>query len=173
MGNRLKLKDIESVAAKQIDATECLRRNLLHRMLESISTDDMGDIVAAQVTKAKGGDSRAAKLITEMLSMPTAGTDRSVNVQQTVVASGLAVDGIVEARKHIAVMIALTGPVTTEDVAMRMHIAGEHAIRALQCEWFARENGRWHITNKARDEVIDAPARSLAHEVTEGVSDER
>jgi hypothetical protein len=43
-----------------------------------------------------------------------------------------------------------------------LHLTGEAALDVLQCEWFERDGGVWHLTNAARQNVLEAPAAAVA-----------
>ncbi len=138
-----------------------LRRNLLHTVFETVGTEDMAEIVEAQVSKAKKGDSKAAKIFIDLVnqqSPPIPGN--TMNVHQSVIfAEGKAVDAKIETRKIIACMIAFTGPQTTETIALRLFLPGAAAVEALQCDWFERDGGKWGLTNAARSQLLEMPAK--------------
>lgn len=144
----------------ELPAIEGLRRNLLYRMVGAVSGDDMAEIVNAQKEKAMEGDTKAAKLIMDMAKEPSPST---TNISQsTIFMDGSRANLIVHARVLIAMLINLTGPKTTEDVAISRGLSGEDAVAALQCEWFTRDGGKWCLTNKGRTEALEMPSAKLA-----------
>lgn len=156
---RTKKPSLEEIAnAPSINAIDALRRNLLYSMISGISGEDMAQIVAMQVDKAKEGDSKAAKLIMDTID--------SAKSRESYVEAGAIVDYKVEIRKLIACLIAFDGPKTTEEVASRLHLPGTIAIDSLMCQWFTREGGKWHITNAARTQFIEVKAIGSIGEVS-------
>lgn len=156
---RMRQADVEAIPP--MSAIEALRRNLLHAMLNTVSRGDIAEIVEVQVQKAKNGDTKAAKMMIDMIGASQPEPNISMR-QQVMVAEGAASDWRLETRKVLSCLIAFTGPQTTEDVASRLHLSGEAAMDVLMCDWFKQEGGRWHLTNEARTRVLDEPARVLA-----------
>ena len=152
-----------------ISAIEALRRNLLYAMLNGVCASDMEKIVEAQVSKAKQGDTKSAKLVIDMVS---AGSARQPTRDTFIQQEGGIVDYKVEIRKLIACLIAFNGPQSTEEVASRLHLTGMVAIDSLMCGWFSKEGGKWTITNEARTRVIDVHARLAASEDSSDDGDE-
>lgn len=160
---KLKPSDIENAAPTS--AIDALRRNLLYAMLQNISEADMGEIVKAQMEKAKAGDTKSAKMIVDMLSASPA---PSPSRERYIADAGGIVDYKLEIRKLIVCLIAFNGPQSTEDIAARLHLTGMVAMDALTCGWFNRDGGKWTLTNDARTKVLDVNAKLIAEDFKEG-----
>lgn len=141
-----------------IQATEALRRNLLHAMFDSVSTDDVQQLMEDTKTKAKAGVFKEKKLIFDILlaSGSAVQSDRSVNVQQAVVVQDGKQDYLTDLRKDVVNLIRREGPLKIEQIAEYTSLPAIHVAKALDSHWFEMEGDGWHITNKARTEVIDA-----------------
>lgn len=141
-----------------VPAIEALRRNLLYAMFKGVATGDMTEIVAAQVKKAKGGDPKAARLIMDMTRASDGGS--TVHMQQAIICGGK--DGAMvvlsELRQMLVRIIASQGAQRAEVLAAQLEPRGVLRPRvesALEHEWFEREADGWHITAKARAEVLE------------------
>lgn len=155
MSKKLTLDEIANAAP--VSAIDALRRNLLYAMLKGTSESDMVAIVQKQVDKAREGDSKAAKLVIDMIRPTHEDSQRERMIREE---GGIA-DYKLEIRKLIACLIAFQGPQTTEDVCSRLHLTGQVGVDALTCNWFNREGGKWFLTNEARTKVLDASQRVL------------
>ncbi len=142
-------------------ATEILRRNLLYRMMGRVTGDDMDEIVDAAKAKAKAGDAKFTKIIFDMVKAESPAPATTFN-NSAVYIEGQRVDAIVELRKLIVALMSFVGPQTTEEIASRFHIPGENALQAIQCDLFTRQGQKWILTAKAREGIIDMPARVLS-----------
>lgn len=152
--------DLEAVPAP-IEPLEALRRNLLHAMLRGVSEDDMEAIVRVQVRRARNGEEKAARLVIDMLQAGLATpcaepASPDVYVNQTVlnVASN-SVCSVQDRRESIVHLLAQSGP--QSPIAIQEHITCSLAQvnEALNHPWFEREADGWHLTAKARAEVLD------------------
>jgi hypothetical protein len=152
-----KLSDVD--AAPTISAIEALRRNLRWNLLNEITGDDMREIAKVVTEKAKAGDLKAVKMVNDMISGPESGP--SVSVRNSFNVEGSVIDAIVKVREQIAHLIRFCGPKATEEVAQRLNLNGEITMRALQCDWFERDNGKWHLNAPARN-FLEEPARIAA-----------
>lgn len=142
-------------AVPPLPPVEALRRNLLYAMFGAVTEEDMACVVAKQVEKAKQGDSKAARLLIDMVRGEAPGPSRT-QMQQAIVVTGNAkgIQFISDTRRQIVQLISATGPLTTVDVAGKMHLMLNDAAGALDHPWFAKREERWHITECARAEVL-------------------
>lgn len=155
-----KMKLSEIAEAVPVSAIDALRKNLLYAMLKTVSEGDMQEIVGVQVDKAKGGDTKSAKLIIDMLNATTTSNSREEVVRE----QGGIVDYKLEVRKLIACLIAFNGPQDVESIAARLHLTGSVAMDALMCGWFTKDGQKWTLTNEARTKFLDVSVRVLTEE---------
>lgn len=158
MSNNGKLRRNDTVAemrqvAPPVHPVETLRRNLLYSMFKAVTADDMEDIVRKQVEKAKDGDAKAARLLIDMVRSGDAGTP--VFMSQTVMTGDQTNAFLSDLRRNIVNMLAMDGPRTVEFIAHQMQVVRPRIEQALEHEWFEREQDGWHLTAKARSEVLE------------------
>lgn len=163
----LKLMEIETMPT--VNAIEALRRNLLYTVLRTVEAEDMEEIVQKQVEKAKAGDGKAARMLMDMVQAGQPVPEVSVQ-QQVVVAESGKPDWRQEARKIIACLIAFSGPQTTQEVAAKLRFTAPGVTEVLECDWFEKDGGKWHLTNTARNLLLDMPARESQQEA--GIEEE-
>jgi hypothetical protein len=154
-----------------VDAVEALRRNLLYAMFKGVTGDDVQEIVAKQVEKAKAGDGKAARLIIDMVKD---GGSAPTHMQQAIVVNSgdgrqdREVKFISDAREKVAILISEDGPQRTEQIAKVLHISLRDASHAVDHDWFQKEPDGYHITAKGMADVV-IPLR----EAEERLLDER
>lgn len=138
-----------------VPPTEVLRRNLLYAMLKAIHEDDMAAIVARQVEKAKEGDSRSARLVIELVHAGGAVLSQT-HMQQAIVVTGQEkeIRFLSDTRRNLVHLLAATGPLSTLEVAKTMHLNLNDAAGALDHGWFDKVQDRWHVTDRAKAEVL-------------------
>jgi len=119
----------------------------------------MREIAKVVTEKAKAGDLKAVKMVNDMIASPESGP--SVSVRNSFNVEGGVVDAIVRIRESIAHLIRNCGPKATEEVAQHLNLTGEVTMRALRCDWFERDSGKWHLNAPARN-FLEEPARIAA-----------
>jgi len=142
-------------AAPPLPAVESLRRNLLHAMFQAVREDDIAAIVVKQVEKAKEGDSKAARLLIELVQAG-APTAAPTHMQQAIVVTGndKGIRFMSDARRNMVHLLAATGPLTTVEVAKTMHLMLHDTAGALDHDWFVKHHDHWTVTPQGRAEVL-------------------
>lgn len=137
--------------APPVSPIEALRRNLLYNLFQGVTGDDIKEIVEKQTEKAKSGDSKAAKLLIDMIQAGS--TERSVtHMQQAVVVDGTDKKQrfLSETREQIVSIIAAEGPKQSARLAELLHAPLPHILEALNDhEWFEKKQNGWHVTDAA------------------------
>lgn len=135
-----------------VSAIEALRRNLLYAMFQGVTKDDMTAIVAKQVQMARHGDSRAARLIMDMVR--TSGEPQRVSVTST--QSVQVVNPLDDLRCRIALEIAARGPRKSAVLASALVIDHGQLMEAVNDHpWFEREPDGLHVTADGRAAVLN------------------
>lgn len=144
--------------AQPIAAIEALRRNLLYAMLGGVTEGDMRDIVAAQVQKAKEGDTKAAGLIMGMVGVDRGGGSTTTHMQQAiVVGEGRGQEFLSEIRRQLVILISAEGPQQSAKLARLVHTELPKVLEAVSDHpWFEKGKDGWRITDQARTEVLAA-----------------
>lgn len=123
---------------------------LRNAMFGSIAAGDMAEIVAAQVLKAKGGDTRAARYVTNLAlaAIPKAperkGTKEAIEEQ-------VAED---TPRKEALKLLAREGPMTAAGIAGRLDYPPETIKSCLKNdpnEWFVLIDGKYGLSGHGRE----------------------
>ncbi len=162
--NELQLRSPMSVAQMEqavpaLPPAEVLRRNLLYAMLRAVGEEDAAAIVSRQVAKAKDGDTRSARLVIELVRA-SATAPAPTHMQQAIVVTGQEkeIRFLSDTRRNLVHLLNAVGPLTTVEVARSMHLKLNDAAGALDHDWFVKSQDRWHLTGRARVEVLLEPS---------------
>lgn len=154
-----RVAELEAVAPP-VDGVVALRRSLLYAMLNEVKDTDMKEIVRAQMDKAKEGDTKAARLIMDMVS---SGRDSApTHMQQAIVVNGREKESrkaetpfLSDTREQIVHVLAQQGPLHAAKLASVLHAPLPHVLEALNDHhWFEKEANGWHVSAKGRAEVL-------------------
>lgn len=147
-------------SAPPVGATEALRRSLLKEFLD-IPVADVREMRQALVEKGKQGDVQALRLTFDMLSAGTEPQPATTHMQQAIVVqgrTGSALLTISELRQDVVRLIAARGPMTPAELAKHYHQQGvlvETLKGAVKHDWFELGADGYHVTAKARAEVLE------------------
>lgn len=154
----VKVAKVEAIAPP-VSAIEALRCNLLYAMYGEVSVGDMRLIVRAQVEKAIAGDGKAAQRIIDMVQAGgNQGRQGVTHMQQAIIVNGTAHATMSEFRCDLVRLIAAKGPQKFQAIVDQFaagDVLPSRIDQALQHEWFEDESDGWHITHKARAEVLE------------------
>jgi hypothetical protein len=140
--------------APPVAAHEAKRRSLLRAMFDAVDEEDMDAIVKAQVAKARAGDLKSAKYLTDMVQAESAGGS-TVYMQQAIVAGHDQALFVSDLRKRAAAVIAVEGPMKTGELTRHIGcsmVQIEEAIGGFP--WFEKEPDGWHLSNEGRNELL-------------------
>lgn len=153
------------MVAPPVSAIEALRNNLAYQILKRAEsrTDKIVDAIADQ---AEAGDHKSQRLWVDMVTAMAGAPQQQgrlpqqvTNMQQVVAVSTTAHGTISELRHDIVRILAIKGPQSLDDVAEQFAPRGvirPRVEQALEHDWFEREPDGWHITGKARAEVLES-----------------
>ncbi len=174
--NSLRLADVKRSLPSFEESAQCAER-LRAAMFEGITEADMKEIVKAQVDKAKGGDSKAAKTVFDMVahSGPRVAITSYIGVSKQ--AAGPSIRALPAAgegkalaagdrhaiRLDCAKVLGKEGPCTVEDLADSMEsvVTEEEIQESLSSDAtglfdFDEKTLRWRLTELGRKELLAA-----------------
>lgn len=133
-------------------------------MFDSVTAEDIAAIMAAQVKRAKEGDSKAAKFITDLLaqgqptvhvhaSAPTVTPLRMVGGKKS--PSEIEIDKADDTpRREVLTLLSKRGAMTVVEIAKALDYPRETISRAIGCDpngWFALVAGKYGLTGQGRE----------------------
>ena len=133
-------------------------------MFDSVTAEDIAAIMAAQVKRAKEGDSKAAKFITDLLaqgqptvhvhaSAPTGPPLRMVGGKKS--PSEIEIDKADDTpRREVLTLLSKRGAMTVVEIAKALDDPRETISRAIGCDpngWFALHAGKYGLTGQGRE----------------------
>ena len=134
-------------------------------MFDAVSADDIAAIMAAQVKRAKEGDSKAAKFITDLLGQgqPTVHVHASAPTVTPLRMVGGGKKSPSEAeidkaddtpRREVLTLLSRRGPLSVVEIAKALDYPRETISRAIGCDpngWFALHAGKYGLTGQGRE----------------------
>lgn len=150
------------MVAPPVPAAEALQNNFAYQFLRKMGSR-MDKAVDALADKCDAGDTECLRIFMETArALATANrraTPHVTNMQQAIVVSSNAHATLSELRHDIVRILAIQGPQPSEAVAAHFSgrgILANRVTQALNHSWFEKEADGWHITDKARVEVLEA-----------------
>lgn len=143
---------------------------------DAVKPDDVTDIVAAQVEKAKEGDSAAAKFVLgyltgqaapkvtrvvekiKVVEKPAGQTlppPVRVEAAEPAAPPPVAVDSPAarQVRRLVAFFLKSNGPSLLATIEAVLEVPGDQLRAVLNCDWFAKDGNGWSLTPAGRQAV--------------------
>jgi hypothetical protein len=145
---RRKVQEIQTLVAA-LPPCEARRRSLMNALYGAISDEDMEAIAHKQVELAREGDTRAARLVTDLVqaevAIRPAPPDRPD--REEVMLS--------DVRENLVRVISDEGPQRAPALAGKIHASLECVLKAMDDHhWFEKQADGWHITKQGRADVL-------------------
>lgn len=154
--SRNRVKDIIE-SAPPVSARQALAQNALYQLTDVLleNIGDLRQMMEKQKQKAMEGDTKAFRMATDFLqAMAGLGQKGRGDINQTVIVTNTHVT-IHDHRANIVRYIASEGPQEVDSLAKVLKVKPALIAQALDHEYFDEEEDGYHITPKARCEVLE------------------
>lgn len=123
---------------------------------------DVEDLIRALMEKAKGGDLKAAKFVTDFLTGGAPAVKlhqhvtyrRSRSDQRHTAAGPAKEDAVLKARVRAARILGAIGPMEAHKIAEAAGISAGRLDEVLASDWFERERDGYRLTTHGRREAL-------------------
>ncbi len=135
-----------------------IRNSLLYAMFKGVNEEDMTTIVAAQVAKARLGDTKSARFVVDMI-LPHVEPVTNTHTREAILLCEHSNEGrsIEEIRCDIARWLLRTDePQGADEIINFLNLPGVVVMQALEgSKWFQRKPKGWVATSLAREAVLN------------------
>jgi hypothetical protein len=133
---------------------------MTNAVLDGLQAEDITEIVAKQVAKAKAGDPAAAKFVIGLVQAQKRAAAPAPPAIQLAPAEPeppkpVAIDspGAEQQRRLVAFILLAHQPMSLHGLGQQTGLTGEQVDAVLNHEWFARQNGQARLTTAGKNAV--------------------